>query len=71
MSQAETRAEFAERSVAKLEKTIDDLEGIQHSPVVCAGLFTDTTNMSAHRPAASQVQVTNSVTNHSPAVELT
>ena len=26
--QAETRAEFAERSVAKLEKTIDDLEGI-------------------------------------------
>ncbi|KAK2119957.1 hypothetical protein P7K49_001343 [Saguinus oedipus] len=24
--QAETRAEFAERSVAKLEKTIDDLE---------------------------------------------
>lgn len=27
MSQAETRAEFAERSVAKLEKTIDDLEG--------------------------------------------
>lgn len=25
--QAETRAEFAERSVAKLEKTIDDLEG--------------------------------------------
>ncbi len=26
-SQAETRAEFAERSVAKLEKTIDDLEG--------------------------------------------
>ncbi len=30
LSQAETRAEFAERSVAKLEKTIDDLEGIQH-----------------------------------------
>lgn len=27
-SQAETRAEFAERSVAKLEKTIDDLEGM-------------------------------------------
>lgn len=25
--QAETRAEFAERTVAKLEKTIDDLEG--------------------------------------------
>lgn len=25
--QVETRAEFAERSVAKLEKTIDDLEG--------------------------------------------
>lgn len=32
VSQAETRAEFAERSVAKLEKTIDDLEGIQHFP---------------------------------------
>lgn len=27
LCQAETRAEFAERSVAKLEKTIDDLEG--------------------------------------------
>ena len=26
-AKAETRAEFAERSVAKLEKTIDDLEG--------------------------------------------
>lgn len=25
--QAETRAEFAERSVTKLEKSIDDLEG--------------------------------------------
>lgn len=34
LSQAETRAEFAERSVAKLEKTIDDLEGIQRWPVV-------------------------------------
>lgn len=31
--QAETRAEFAERSVAKLEKTIDDLEGT--SSVCC------------------------------------
>lgn len=29
--QAETRAEFAERSVAKLEKTIDDLEGKKSS----------------------------------------
>lgn len=28
LPQAETRAEFAERSVAKLEKTIDDLEGM-------------------------------------------
>lgn len=28
VTQAETRAEFAERSVAKLEKTIDDLEGM-------------------------------------------
>lgn len=26
----ETRAEFAERTVAKLEKTIDDLEGTLH-----------------------------------------
>lgn len=30
--QAETRAEFAERSVAKLEKTIDDLEGKKGCP---------------------------------------
>lgn len=29
-SKAETRAEFAERTVAKLEKTIDDLEGTLH-----------------------------------------
>lgn len=29
-SKAETRAEFAERTVAKLEKTIDDLEGKRH-----------------------------------------
>lgn len=28
ITQAETRAEFAERTVAKLEKTIDDLEGM-------------------------------------------
>lgn len=28
LSQAETRAEFAERTVAKLEKSIDDLEGM-------------------------------------------
>lgn len=27
--QAETRAEFAERTVAKLEKSIDDLEGME------------------------------------------
>lgn len=27
LQKAETRAEFAERTVAKLEKTIDDLEG--------------------------------------------
>lgn len=31
--QAETRAEFAERTVAKLEKSIDDLEGMQALPV--------------------------------------
>lgn len=29
LKEAETRAEFAERSVAKLEKTIDDLEDKQ------------------------------------------
>lgn len=29
LPQAETRAEFAERSVTKLERTIDDLEGTQ------------------------------------------
>lgn len=33
--QAETRAEFAERSVAKLEKTIDDLEGKMSPPDLC------------------------------------
>ena len=27
LSQAETRAEFSERSIIKLEKTIDELEG--------------------------------------------
>lgn len=31
---AETRAEFAERTVAKLEKTIDDLEGRFHFNLV-------------------------------------
>jgi hypothetical protein len=36
LSQAETRAEFAERSVAKLEKTIDDLEGKKDSPAKSA-----------------------------------
>ena len=35
--QAETRAEFAERSVAKLEKTIDDLEG-KRSSLPCVPL---------------------------------
>lgn len=34
MPQAETRAEFAERSVAKLEKTIDDLEGMDLFPFI-------------------------------------
>ena len=49
VTQAETRAEFAERSVAKLEKTIDDLEGMFFSseryschfeikPVLCFAL---------------------------------
>lgn len=59
VSQAETRAEFAERSVAKLEKTIDDLEGIQHSPVVSDSTSTDTSNMSA---AVNTIRVTNSFT---------
>lgn len=34
-TQAETRAEFAERSVAKLEKTIDDLEGMTKLHLIC------------------------------------
>lgn len=33
--QAETRAEFAERTVAKLEKSIDDLEGMRSAPLTC------------------------------------
>lgn len=45
--QAETRAEFAERSVAKLEKTIDDLEGIQHSSVASSSASTNTRNIPA------------------------
>lgn len=68
VSQAETRAEFAERSVAKLEKTIDDLEGIQHSPVVSASTSTDTSNMPAHSPAVNTVRVTNSFTDPTSAV---
>lgn len=59
--QAETRAEFAERSVAKLEKTIDDLEGKtfrcaahflnptlkldSHSPTLCSTLSVVSKNM--------------------------
>ena len=42
LPQAETRAEFAERSVAKLEKTIDDLEGmvfLRRSPECYSGYF--------------------------------
>lgn len=41
--QAETRAEFAERSVAKLEKTIDDLEGTS-SRYVLLPVKSDCTN---------------------------
>lgn len=38
--QAETRAEFAERTVAKLEKTIDDLEGMAFlQNTGCSGYF--------------------------------
>ena len=67
--QAETRAEFAERSVAKLEKTIDDLEGIQHSPVVSANTSTDTSNMPACCPAVNNLTVTNNFTDPSSTVE--
>lgn len=42
LPQAETRAEFAERSVAKLEKTIDDLEG-KVSPLVLCPSFPGST----------------------------
>uniref|UniRef100_A0A3B1JR68 Tropomyosin 1 n=1 Tax=Astyanax mexicanus TaxID=7994 RepID=A0A3B1JR68_ASTMX len=38
LKEAETRAEFAERSVAKLEKTIDDLEGMTFFPLLSAEL---------------------------------
>lgn len=65
MLQAETRAEFAERSVAKLEKTIDDLEGTQHSPVAFASTPTDTSNICSHCPAVNNLKVTNSFTNPS------
>lgn len=56
--QAETRAEFAERSVAKLEKTIDDLEGIQLLPVVSASVPTHTSNTAALCPAVNNLTVT-------------
>lgn len=39
-TQAETRAEFAERSVAKLEKTIDDLEGMDRLHMIFQAFFT-------------------------------
>lgn len=42
--QAETRAEFAERSVAKLEKTIDDLEGT-FTVTFCPGLPSTSTRL--------------------------
>ena len=42
-TQAETRAEFAERTVAKLEKSIDDLEGTDsHTNTGTFSLFTGT-----------------------------
>lgn len=37
--QAETRAEFAERTVAKLEKTIDDLEGMNMARLPLVGIL--------------------------------
>lgn len=56
--QAETRAEFAERSVAKLEKTIDDLEGSPHTPLISAST---STNMSAQCPSVN-IKITHSFT---------
>lgn len=38
--QAETRAEFAERTVAKLEKSIDDLEGMSSEPLTHHNVWT-------------------------------
>lgn len=38
--QAETRAEFAERTVAKLEKSIDDLEGMRSEQLTCHDVCT-------------------------------
>ena len=62
VSQAETRAEFAERSVAKLEKTIDDLEGINNSPVLSA-------SGSTHMAALNNEKVSDSFTNSTSAVQ--
>ena len=42
MPQAETRAEFAERTVAKLEKSIDDLEGTSFSTYLSLVMLFDT-----------------------------
>lgn len=41
--QAETRAEFAEKTVSKLEKTIDDLEGKKDIPPRSYSLQSDNT----------------------------
>lgn len=37
--QAETRAEFAERTVTKLEKSIDDLEGMRTERLTCVSVL--------------------------------
>ncbi|KAJ4918293.1 hypothetical protein JOQ06_003386, partial [Pogonophryne albipinna] len=62
LKEAETRAEFAERSVAKLEKTIDDLEGTKHSPVLSA-------SDSTHMAALNNEKESDSFTNSTSAVQ--
>jgi hypothetical protein len=48
--QAETRAEFAERSVAKLEKTIDDLEGMEPGRGIKIEKYRGRTSPINHKP---------------------
>lgn len=49
LKKAETRAEFAERTVAKLEKTIDDLEGtLYFSPHLQPRTSSDTKSLTSY-----------------------